>query len=206
MKIFDIGANNGQFTDKCIETHKDLTMITIEANPYLIDHLKLKYNNNNIIILNNLISEKDNEEIDFYISNVNTISTASIEWITESRFTGSYFWYQPLKIKSRSLDSLIEEYGVPDLIKIDVEGYEFEVIKGLSKRSCEICFEWAEEQYTNIIKIINHLKNIGYKNFGYILGDEHLKRPEEFTSWENLNFEKNILSGRKETWGMIWAN
>ena len=31
-----------------------------------------------------------------------------------------------------TLDSLIEKYGAPSYIKIDVEGYELEVIKGLS--------------------------------------------------------------------------
>lgn len=32
-----------------------------------------------------------------------------------------------------TLDSLIEKYGVPSFIKIDVEGYEFETLQGLSQ-------------------------------------------------------------------------
>ena len=104
MKIFDIGANRGLFTDKCLELFgNDLTIITIEANPNLSLYLQNKYiNNSRVTVLNNLISEIDNSFVDFYISNIDTISTASLEWVQQSRFTGQFNWYQPIKLNSRS--------------------------------------------------------------------------------------------------------
>lgn len=206
MKILDIGANRGLFTDKCIENFNNLKVVMVEANPQLYEYLKSKYiNNNNITILNNLVSSEDETLKDFYLSNADTISTASIDWINNSRFSKTHEWYQPIKIKSITLDKLIEIHKDFNLIKIDVEGYELEVIKGLTKKHCEICFEWAEEEKYKINKTCEYLQNIGYKEFGYILGDEYLKKPDYFTSWENSSFNHEIDLHRKEKWGMMWV-
>ena len=38
---------------------------------------------------------------------------------------------------------LIQQYGVPDFIKIDTEGFELEVLKGLSKPVKALSFEYT---------------------------------------------------------------
>lgn len=204
--IFDIGANQGLFSDRCISVFPSTKIILIEPNPFLVSKLKEKYNNiENITILNNLVSENSEELIDFYISNADTISTASKDWITSSRFSKNYSWNKVLKILSINLDTLIKNYGIPNLIKIDVEGYEYEVIKGLSIKANEICFEWAEEQYEKINKTCDYLMSLGYTEFGYIEGDEHLLRPKTYTTWDKCEIHNNIDPNRKEKWGMIWV-
>jgi FkbM family methyltransferase len=207
MKIFDIGANRGLFTDKCLTMFGDeLKILTIEANPTLCTFLEEKYKfNNSVTVINTLMSVKDNELVDFFISNADTISTSSLEWVNKSRFTNDYVWHTTLKLKSSTIDSLILKYGDPDLIKIDVEGYELEVLKGLTKKTNEICFEWAEEQYENINKTVAHLQLLGYNEFGYIMGDEYMKKPDTYTLWEHSDFHKDINPDRKEKWGMIWT-
>jgi FkbM family methyltransferase len=213
--IFDVGANRGLFTDACIMNNPTDKIIVIEANPNLFDYLVEKYkNNDHIEVINSLISNENDVLIPFYLSNVDVISTASIDWITNSRFVNRQTWceplemctwYEPIQVKSRSLDSIIDQYGIPELIKVDVEGYEFEVLSGLTKKAKDICFEWAEEQYESIKKTCDHLKTLGYTEFGFIEDDEYLKKPEVYTCWENSPIHSLVKPDRKEKWGMIWV-
>lgn len=206
MNILDIGANKGSFTDAYLSKFANINLILIEANPFLCDFLKNKYKNfNNVTVLNNLVSSESEKLIDFYLNDNHVISTASIDWITKSRFARGNIWYQPIKIKSISLDKLIEIYKSFDLIKIDVEGYELEVIKGLSKKHGELCFEWAEEEKDKINLTCKYLQNLGYEEFGYVLEDEYLKKPDIYTTWESSDFNSIINPQRKQKWGMIWV-
>jgi FkbM family methyltransferase len=204
--VFDIGANRGLFTDKCLSLFENVDLIMVEPNPNLYNFLINKYRTKeNIKVLNNLVSENDNEDIEFFISNADTISTASLDWIHKSRFTNDYNWNNKIIVKSVSLDKMISDFGVPDLIKIDVEGYEFEVIKGLTKKVPKICFEWAEEEYDKINKTCEHLQNIGYEEFGFIEKDDYLVEPEKYSKWYDCTIHNIVVPERKEKWGMIWV-
>lgn len=205
MIIIDIGANKGLFTDKCLELYPDAKITLVEANPTLSWYLRDKYgNNSNIEVLNNLASNS-NDVQKFYINPVaDTISTASLNWVNNSRFVGAYSNMYEISVKGISLDELLNNQII-DLIKIDVEGFEYEVIQGLSKKNAPICFEWAEEEEENIEKICLYLKNLGYTEFGYILGDEYMKEPDKYQTLDDFELRNIIDKNRKELWGMIWV-
>jgi FkbM family methyltransferase len=205
MLIFDIGGNIGMFSEKCFIKYPESKIVIIEPNDNLLIEIKNRLQDKNYILKNNLVSTNSNEEIDFFISNANTISTASLDWINNSRFSENYTWNNLVKKTTINLDDLIKEHGNPDLIKIDVEGYELEVLMGLSEKQKDICFEWAEEQYEKINKSCEHLIKIGYKEFGFVYGDEYLKTPEKYSSWNECEIHKDINVLRKEKWGMIWV-
>jgi len=206
MIIFDIGGNKGLFTDKCLNTYPECTIIIVEPNPILFDSLKHKYKNKNVIVLDFLVSSKNDELVEFFISDVDTISTASLDWVKNSRFSKNSKWNKKELKKTINLDELVKIYGKPNLVKIDVEGYEYEVMLGLTQKLNDICFEWAEEQYENINKTCLHLKSLGYENFGCIYNDDYLNKPNTFSSWIDCDIHNNISSNRKMNWGMIWVN
>lgn len=203
--IFDIGSNIGDFTNKCLETYEGCKVISIEPNDELIAHLKNRFHNENVEILGFLVSGKSGELVDFYIGNVDTISTASVDWVEKSRFISTNSWSSPIKKETISLDDLIKKYGSPELIKIDVEGYEYDVIIGLSSKQNKICFEWAEEQYEAINKTCKYLESIGYLDFGFTYGDQFLLEPEKWTTWKDCDIHLDIDINRKNKWGMIWV-
>jgi FkbM family methyltransferase len=229
--IFDIGFNVGEFTQTCFNKYNSCSVIAVEANPNLVSTVSQHFfTNYNFSLLNNLVSDKEGESLDFYINpSASGISTASTHFMKNSRFTkGSKYigenstqWAAPIKVQSITIDSMIERYGIPDLIKIDVEGYELNVLKGLTQKANDICFEWHEEEKENLYQILEHLQSIGYTQFGVIgyfeegdvfpkatfsdKGDPYLEYPKNFYTFENLELDKLINSERRVNYGMFFA-
>jgi hypothetical protein len=68
---------------------------------------------------------------------------------------------------------LIEKYGIPQFIKIDVEGYELEVLKGLSHPINAISFEYTvPEQAEKLVTCIKRIEELDGKTlFNYSIGE-----------------------------------
>ena len=203
--VFDIGANVGKFTAKCLKQNPRCEVVLVEPNKELIPGLETQFRNRNVVILNELVSSADDEFVDFFIGSENTISTACIDWMRNSRFSNSHQWSSPVRKRTVTLSSLVARYGKPDLIKVDVEGYEYEVFLGLDSKQGEICFEWSEEQFHMVNMTCEHLVRLGYKDFGYIFKDEYLKKPDIYTTWQDCKLKDIVEPNEKNKWGMIWA-
>lgn len=202
MLIFDIGGNRGAFADCYINLNN--TIVIVEANNDLATSLGFKYSlNNNIHVLSCAVSDKIGK-VTFYISNADTISTLSTDWIDNSRFTGSYQW-RPVEVQAVTLDYLINLYGEPDFLKLDVEGHELEAVMGLSIKVPLLAFEFAEESKDKIIATIRRLQEIGFTEFGYTWADNYTDRPSIYSKWEDLGLEEQLVPERKDKWGMIYA-
>jgi FkbM family methyltransferase len=207
MKIFDIGTNHGHFTDEYLNLYPNIQVVCIEANPTLCHSLINKYQNqSNVDIYHYLVSQKSNEYLDFYINTgCDGVSTAHTDWVTKSRFSENQ-WNDPINIETITLDDLIDNTFMPDMIKIDVEGYENTVIKGLTKKVDLIQFEWAEEEMESIKDTCEYLKTIGFTQFAYKLEDKPYSYiPTEYCSLEDLGLFEILLPSRKEKWGMIYT-
>ena len=204
--LYDIGANKGLYTDTLIDKYDKC--ILVEANPVLCEYLQGKYSNNTKIKIVNVIVSKD-ENVQFYVSNADTLSTADISWITDSRFTKDYSWKAIDGVSTMSLDSIIRQEGTPSFIKIDVEGYELNVVKSLTQKYSGLCFEWAEEKKEEIIQTIEYLSEIGYSQFAIQNKDDYnYSVPnEDWTTKEKIILYCNSFfdTKRRSEWGMIWA-
>ena len=229
--IFDIGFNMGDFTKTCNKKIPDCKIIGVEANKLLFPKLKNE-NFKNLTLINYLVSDIDGQNKKLWIDpNQSGISTASEEFMKHSRFTkGSKYlknynsdWTFSIDVKTITLDKLIQKYGNPDIIKIDVEGHEFEVLSGLTKKANKICFECHEEEVEKINNCINHLKYLGYQEYGFIgyidegdiyenitfssIGDPYLVEPRKYVKWETLkkDIDQSFNENRRVNYGMMWV-
>src|SRR5205809_7905493 len=67
--------------------------------------------------------------------------SAESDFVLYARTIG-YTGGEPIKANAVTLDHLTKQYGLPDFIKIDVEGMDAEVLKGLSRRPRYLSFEY----------------------------------------------------------------
>ena len=202
--FFDIGANVGKWS--LANIHQTDKIIVVEASPTTFQRLiKNVGNNANLTCLNYAVCNSEDEYITFYNSSADTLSSINKEWHTseKSRFYNQYA-YQEIKCKTIKVDELIRQYGVPELIKIDVEGGEYECISSLTQRVNQICFEWASETNDITYKCIDHLISLGYTTFSIQLEDHYTYRPTVYTDANSIKTRLMQTTPKKE-WGMIWA-
>ncbi len=208
MKIlFDIGANRGLYSDANAKDYESIVLV--EANPSLCSFLSSKYQQNPLIHIENVIVSNKSSET-FYISNADTISTVDPEWIHQSRFSKNYSWRPVDGLPTVSLDALVQKYGKPTHIKIDVEGYEYNVIQSLTTKVDSLCFEWAEEKKKEILLTLEYLKNLGFTRFAIQMEDAYVYtvQPHEWMSYQDIwnLMSMNCDEERKDKWGMVWVS
>lgn len=204
--ILDIGANVGLFTSAWLKSNPNNRIVCVEANPALIANLEgLFYGNENVTVLNKLVSNISGAKVDFYVQDQHTLSTACKEWVSDSRFANQTHFNKKIQVETITLDDLILTYGEPNLIKIDVEGYEYEVLQGLTKRQRDIVFEWVEERFSKTIDCCKLLEGLGYSNFAYCMRDDYVAMPEKYVSFNQLDILSKINLTGKINWGNMFV-
>jgi hypothetical protein len=97
-------------------------------------------------------------------------------------------------------------FGIPDEIKIDVEGLEYLVLRGLSQKVPLIGFEWVEEDTNTILLSVLRLIRLGYEKFCLTDLDDYTKRPAEYYDFNTFMIEKlKLIPERASRWGMLYA-
>lgn len=201
---FDIGANIGNWSLENI--HRCDKIIAIEGSPVTFQKLVDNCKNDKIVLLNYVVCNNNGENITFYQADTHSLSTINKDWLTDET---SRFYNQPyteITCRTITIDALIEQYGLPDLIKIDVEGGEYECISSLTQKVNLLCFEWASETNASTFKCIDHLFGLGYTQF-YIQNEDHyVFRPQDEDFYDILSLKTKLLNTiPKHDWGMIWC-
>jgi len=202
--FFDIGANIGSWALSNINSCDKI--ISIEASPIIYNNLVQNCQNDKILLLNYAVCNNNGNDIDFYQAECDVLSTINIEWLTDSNSRFYNHPYTKITCKTITIDKLIEQYGVPDLIKIDVEGGEYECVTSLSQKVKLLCFEWASETNNITYKCIDYLYNLGYTQFYLQNQDNYSFRPNDDDFYDIYNIKIKLSNTiPKEDWGMIWC-
>lgn len=102
------------------------------------------------------------------IATNNKVSTLSNDWLHAAKLEGRLpgtDWAPPIEVALTTLDALISKYGIPNFIKIDVEGYEAEALVGLSSQVPAIEFEATRSNASIALDAVKELERIGSYEF-----------------------------------------
>jgi FkbM family methyltransferase len=182
---FDVGANVGDRTALFLEL--GAKVVAVEPQESCCKILEKRFGNKITLIKKGVGSKAEMK--DFYISNQHSqVSSFSKDWIDDvkkDRFK-NVEWNEVKQIEIVTLDSLVEKFGTPHFIKIDVEGFEYEVLKGLTKPFKCLSFEFAiPENNVGLNNCINYLNTITKTlKFNYAIQDN---TNLELTNWVSFN-------------------
>ncbi len=182
--ILDIGANEGQFADKMHSLFPNTMIYSFEPIPEAFARLDKNFAEIKQIKGINLALGDAAGEISFN-KNESSASSSFLD-MAETHMESFDFAVKtvPIKVKVDTLDNVMskENFELPMLIKIDVQGFEDKVIKGgtdtIRKAAMVIC----EVSFTELYKgqllfddIYEILKNLGFSYAGNV---EQLRSPD----------------------------
>lgn len=193
--FFYCGANDAKIFNGSVFLKKKISEIHLfEINKKLKTKLKknLQGYNSNINFLG-LSNKKQTKK--FYLSDNSQISSVNKEWLDNFQVKKNKYYYE--SIKCISLDSYIikNNIGFIDFIKIDVEGSEFKILKGLTKslQKKNIGLIQFEYHYSSIISksfLYDYFKF--FQLFGYEIGKLY---PNKVVHYKHYDFREDNLLG-----------
>ena len=175
--IFDVGAHYGEsikLFNKELKIRKIYSFEASSKNYEILQKNILKYDSKKVETFNYGIGKEISQS---YINQTLESSSSTINKFNEEsnyfkkklkilniKSKNSFYYQLPIIIKT--LDDFIEKKQIEyiDLLKIDTEGYELNVLKGLSKNNSKIKLIYFEHHYDDMI-----IKNYKFKDINKLL-------------------------------------
>ena len=182
--VFDVGAHLGDRSAAFAAL--GARVIALEPQPKIARWLsRLVGRNERIIIRTDAVGRAPGTARLAVSRATPTVSTLSDSWREKVSKSNSGFravrWEESVEVSVVTLDSLIETYGTPRFCKIDVEGYEAEVLAGLSRAVPGISLEFVSGDLDGAVACIHRLGELGAYEFNAIQGEG---REFLFSEWE----------------------
>ena len=184
--IIDVGAHYGETINLFLKYFKPKKIYSFEASPQNYEILKKNYskysqNLRKIIQIENIALGKNNRIQSFNqthessSSTFNKINTKSNYYSRKKFFLGlsqDKDFFKNIELEIISLDNYFLDNNIKkiDLLKIDTEGFEYEVLQGLQKNIKNVNYILFEHHYDDMIN-----KNYKFKDISKLLKNNNFK-------------------------------
>ena len=168
---FNVGANIGTRTQIFVDLGAEV--IAVEPQPDMADELRSKFWHLPVEVVQAAAGAKDGT-VTLMLCTANPMATCATGWaeLLQDRYPAEK-WGGTIEVPQVSLDTLISRYGCPDFIKIDVEGYEREVLQGLGSHVPTLCLEATIPYVEPAIECMEDLAGrLGFTGFNYIAQEQ----------------------------------
>lgn len=190
--VFDVGANKGNKANALL--HLGCSVVCIEPEQKSLDTLHYRFGQNKqVAIVQKGVSDKEGMmilHIQEYRSGYNTLSDKWANVLEQKEHTfesNTAHFKEQYDVAITTLEALITEFGRPYYIKIDVEGLELAVIKGLLTRIPFISFEANLPEFlTETIEIATLINNLSGGQTLFKLGYKEQLLQSDWLSLQEL--------------------
>jgi FkbM family methyltransferase len=174
--VFDVGAHVG---DRVAAFRRlGARVVAVEPQPALHRTLRVLFSRDSGVALVPSAVGGDSGTAEMKINLANpTLSTLSRDFIAASRDAVGWqreSWPTSLEVPVTTLDALIEAHGRPAFVKLDIEGFEAEALRGLSEAVAALSFEFTTIQRPVALACIERCIVLGYTQFNAAIGESQV--------------------------------
>lgn len=191
--VFDVGANLGNYAE--IFASLGAKVVALEPNPDCVSHIRRSYPGPSIDVINTAVGAIPGVAT-IQLARRSDMSSMSSEWIdairNAQRLEGSV-WADQLTVPVVTLDSLIAKYGTPKYIKIDVEGFEENVLAGLSALPEFLSFEFNTNFLDAAFRCLDRLPRMAGCLFNFVMGEPFSLELDEWVDAGELRQKLQLL-------------
>ena len=172
--VFDIGAHAGSRSKTLISLRAEV--VAVEPQPVFADLIE-RYLSDRLAGFERVAVGASAGEISLKISSLHpTVTSTSrvfIDGVSQAVGFRHVKWDREIMVPVTTLDLLIERYGIPKFCKIDCEGAEAEILRGLSHPIKLVAFEYTPAMPSISSEAIARLSSLGNYRFNRVIGEEH---------------------------------
>ena len=189
-RVFDVGANQGEYSE--IFAGEGARVLSIEPNTAYADRLNALSKTVDLQPVFKAIGDEPGEAVLNVCSTpgFSTLVDRHADWIENSPDYKEVRWTHTLTVPVTTMDLLAAEFGEPEYVKIDVEGFEINVLRGMTFRPRYLSFEFGARRKDASTVCLEHLGDRGFR-FRPIIGREYRFATPE---WMNLSEAKTWLN------------
>ncbi len=170
---FDVGCHVGDRAASFLRL--GARVVAVEPQPRLARALRLMFGRDPRFTLEEVLLGATPGEAVLRLNTANpTVATASDAFIAAAAGAPGWEgqqWDATLTLPRTTLDALIARHGMPAFIKIDVEGWEAEVLAGLSRPPRALSVEFTTIQRGVALEALERLSGLGFAHFNACLGE-----------------------------------
>ena len=191
--VFDVGANVGKFAE--VFASVGGRVVAVEPNSDCMRHIQICYTGQKVEAIQAAVGPRNGLAVLNLSDERDDISSLSQEFMgvlerEHPEYKGT--WAKRVTVPVITLDALIERYGIPDFIKIDVEGFEEFVLDGLSAQPRLLSFEFNAACPDVTVRCLDKSVFSPQSLFNFVLGEP---TGFELAGWVQRNELKAILGG-----------
>jgi FkbM family methyltransferase len=129
-----------------------------------------------------------------------TVSSMAAGWRDDVAHDASFArvrWDRTVDVAVTTLDALVAEHGEPAFCKVDVEGFELDVLAGLSKPVRALSFEYLPPAHDAALAVLARVEELGDYRYNY--------SPVETLTWASPSGSTRTACGPCWTATARWA-